>query len=502
MKRNTFLGILLVFFIFLGSCEREPMNSSESIENILANDIIEIKAGWEAFTFNAPLAGLPMNEMVVDWENPVQRNSVTGTAYEFPITQEFPTALNSDRFEAESLTLVVYDGGERLYRVVRMLHTENSSEASTFLEPSGLDGTVHVYDLEGKNIMVMAYEKGELVASALDEDLEDVPEMDLSKTARCNTRKSASWASLKRYNSNCSGGGGYDRVRVEHYTDWFNHRGNGQWEFQRSEHTGTTYEYVYSSGGGYGGATIYREKVRPNGGSSAAFNSWWRQNSVFFNTTPEGYEEKYKIVNNLTGKADCVYKKLKIHSGNFRKAIRKFDPEFPVTHLTLEGDASLPNNVNAKTVPPDNYNITIKVNTNNLTRPNLSIARTIVHEIIHAEMYRKIMSILNNGGNLEGVTQAEWKRRLSQGDYPGIFDFYKRHGIDKMQHEQMASFYRNTITEILKEFQPGLNQNIYESLAWEGLKNTTEWNSLSGSEKNSINKTINNFKSLGSETCN
>jgi hypothetical protein len=43
-----------------------------------------------------------------------------------------------------------------------------------------------------------------------------------------------------------------------------------------------------------------------------------------------------------------------------------------------------------------------------LARPNLSIARTLIHETIHAEMYRKILSILENGGDLEGLTEAQW----------------------------------------------------------------------------------------------
>ncbi|WP_422081876.1 hypothetical protein [Ulvibacterium sp.] len=487
MKKNILFSILFVVLMFLGSCERESLGFSKPIENKLSKDVAEIKAGWEALALDTALAGFPMNEMMVDWENPIQRDSISGTVYEFPMTQEFPTVLNSDHFEAESLSLVVYEGTERLYRVVRMLHTTDSSTASTFLEPTGLDGTVHVYDLQGVNILIMAYEKGVLVASAVEEGLEDVPEVDLSKTARCSTRKSASWASLKRsYNSNCNGGGGYNRVRVEHYTDWFNHRGNGQWEFQRSEHTGTTYEYVYSSGAGYGGATIYREKVRPNGGSSVLFNSWWRRNSVFFNTTPEGYEKKYKIFNNLTGKADCVYKKLKIHSGNFRKAIRKFDPEFPVTHLTFEL-ADLSNSVNASTKVVDEYNISIRINRDRVAnRTVLELARSFAHEIIHAELFRKVKSV--NG-------------QISIDNFEGIYDYYRRH-TKNWQHEQMAAHYIETISTILKEFDGSANsEQFYKDLSWEGLHETVSWKELPQSERDRILNVVTRYKQNGNKTC-
>lgn len=513
MKKNILFSILCVVLIFLESCERESLDFSKPIENTLSKDVAEIKAGWEAFTFNAPLAGLPMNEMVVDWENPVQRDSVTGTAYEFPITQEFPTVLNSDRFEGESLELVVYDGGERLYRVVRMLHTENSAEASTFLEPSGLDGTVHVYDLEGVNILVMAYEKGALVASAVEEGLEDVPEVGLSKTARCSTRKSASWASLKRsYNSNCNGGGGYNRVRVEHYTDWFNHRGNGQWEFQRSEHTGTTYEYVYSSGAGYGGATIYRETARPYGGSGAAFNSWWRQNSVFFNTTPEGYEKKYKIFNNLTGKADCVYKKLKIHSGNFRKAIRKFDPEFPVTHLTFRINNGLPKNNYGRTLAPSNYNVTIEMsNTQLATISDLGGAVSFAHELIHAEIFRKMLSAAQRGDldpdNMTRQQQLNYVQSLKD-NFPGIYDYYYKRSHPSWNHNMMAQHYRDVIADIAEEFDnKKLSRTEYEDVAWAGLRvienftNSIAWDNLSASDKSRVEKNLQKYFLNGPNNC-
>lgn len=112
------------------------------------------------------------------------------------------------------------------------------------------------------------------------------------------------------------------------------------------------------------------------------------------------------------------------------------------------------------------------------------------------------MSILDNGGNLDGLTTSEWNQKLSNGDYPGIFDYYSRFGVNGMQHEQMAAHYINTISDILEEFQPGLSQDIYNALAWEGLKNTTAWNSLAQSEKNAINNIISNYNSGGSESCN
>ena len=209
-----------------------------------------------------------------------------------------------------------------------------------------------------------------------------------------------------------------------------------------------------------------------------------------------------QIFNELTGKADCVYKKLESTSTGFKNAIKKFDGEFPVSHLKLEESTNLSSNVNAETSPPASYLITITLNSNNLNRPNLSIARTIIHEVIHAEMFRKILSIIDNGGDLNGLTRSQWTNKLSNGDYPGIFDYYSRYGVNGMQHQQMASHYISTISNYLKSFQPGLSQDVYDSMAWTGLKNTTAWNSLSPSKKTEITNTVNAFNNNGSENCN
>jgi phosphoribosylformimino-5-aminoimidazole carboxamide ribonucleotide (ProFAR) isomerase len=47
--------------------------------------------------------------------------------------------------------------------------------------------------------------------------------------------------------------------------------------------------------------------------------------------------------------------------------------------------------------------------------------------------------------------------------------------------------YRISIVNMLKEFQPGLSQGIYEALAWEGLINCA-WDALSEADKNLCNK--------------
>jgi len=214
-------------------------------------------------------------------------------------------------------------------------------------------------------------------------------------------------------------------------------------------------------------------------------------------------EEDIKIINNLTGKAKCVYDKLTNSSTGFSDAIKKFDGEFPVSHLKFSSDSNMPSNTKkAHTIPPTNFVIEIVLNGNSSKdasyqkRPNLMVAKTIIHEVIHAEMWRKILSIINNGGNVNGLTAEEWTSKLSNGDYPGIFDYYTRFGVNGFQHPQMAAHYRDVIADALEDFDNNNNsRQFYEDIAWEGLiyRNDPTWNSLSSDEKERIDNVIETY---------
>ena len=121
--------------------------------------------------------------------------------------------------------------------------------------------------------------------------------------------------------------------------------------------------------------------------------------------------------------------------------------------------------------------------------PELITAQTMIHEIIHAEMLRKIESV---GGS------------ININDFPGIFDYYSRYVPIKgengnthypdgtPQHNLMANHYIKTMAEALMEYDgsTGLLES-YEAMAWLGLEKTDIWNSLTTDVKNEIkNKQI------------
>ena len=206
-------------------------------------------------------------------------------------------------------------------------------------------------------------------------------------------------------------------------------------------------------------------------------------------------------------KAECVYNKLYTLSGGFQKAIQKFDGEFPVSHLNFSVSYDLPSNTNGMTYPPEKFITRIEINGNNLDRPNLDVARTIEHETIHAEMFRKLLSAAQKGElNTDEWTQAEIVQYIKnmQNDFPGIYHFYylqyKKYG-EGWDHEQMAGYYRGYMVNLLKQFDPSQPEELYEAMAWEGLKGTEIWNSLSSAEKSRINNLAKNYNDKGGEPC-
>ncbi|MFI2741964.1 hypothetical protein ACG2LH_04430 [Zhouia sp. PK063] len=127
-------------------------------------------------------------------------------------------------------------------------------------------------------------------------------------------------------------------------------------------------------------------------------------------------------------------------------------------------------------------------------RPNLLTVKTIIHEVIHAEMFRKMISLANDNGSID-VSKLD--SMLQNGDYPGMLDYYTTYGINGFQHQQMAQHYRQTIADVLKEYDNGEHSDqFYLDLAWEGLNhsNITAWkDAISQEERDRIDETIQDY---------
>ncbi|URM35260.1 hypothetical protein [Flavobacterium anhuiense] len=121
-----------------------------------------------------------------------------------------------------------------------------------------------------------------------------------------------------------------------------------------------------------------------------------------------------------------------------------------------------------------------------------------LHEIIHAEMFRKLLSLSSTRGKID-VTKLN--QMLTQNNFPGLYDYYTRYGINGMQHEQMAAHYQDTMISFLKNYDTTLTTEQYEAISWAGLKGTSSWNALTQEKKTSLTDIYNSWLTSANKQC-
>ncbi len=220
-----------------------------------------------------------------------------------------------------------------------------------------------------------------------------------------------------------------------------------------------------------------------------------------------------KIINELTGKAKCVYDKLKNSSTGFKNMIKKFDGDFPVSHLKLIINNNLGNSTFGETQPPINFVTEIQINGGKISNiSDLGAAITIVHELIHAEIYRKMLSAAKKGDlNNRKWTRVEAENYVKslKNNFPGLYDFYVERWHPTWNHNLMASHYRKVITDIIEDFDgKKLSRSTYEELSWAGLgelegnQSTIAWKNLKDSKKQNIKNKLDVHFFNGTSNCN
>jgi hypothetical protein len=220
----------------------------------------------------------------------------------------------------------------------------------------------------------------------------------------------------------------------------------------------------------------------------------------------------FEIINELLGKAKCLYEKLNSTSTGFRDAVKKFDGDFPVSHLTLTMNENLPPGNYGRTLAPSNYGITIEIsNTQLSTISDLGGAVAFAHEVIHAEIYRKMLSAAQRGdldpNNMTREEQVAYVTSLWN-NFPGIYDYYIQRYQPNWNHDMMATHYVGVIADLIQEFDNNsLSRQIYEDISWAGLRvleanvNSIAWDNLSETEQSRILSNLNQFFHNGAQNC-
>ncbi|MCD0455950.1 hypothetical protein LPB85_10940 [Chryseobacterium sp. LC2016-27] len=235
----------------------------------------------------------------------------------------------------------------------------------------------------------------------------------------------------------------------------------------------------------------------------AQFQDWFLDEPILDNTLQNELFEDWADINRVKpttkfkkhAKLNSIYNKIKT-SANFNEYLKNFESNFSVAHLVFDINSITKVDALAETTEPINYFIKITFNKdkdwNNI--PKVVVAGTFMHEMIHAEMFRKLLSINSTpNGNID------WdlvKSLNTEHNYPGLYDYYVRSmsGDTNSHHEAMAAHYVNIMVNFLKQVYGNQYTDIeYKSIIWmSSLKGTRAWNLLSQSQKNLYETTFNN----------
>ncbi|GHB33538.1 hypothetical protein [Mongoliitalea lutea] len=206
--------------------------------------------------------------------------------------------------------------------------------------------------------------------------------------------------------------------------------------------------------------------------------------------------------------ADCIYEKLKSIDG-FKELASKFEGLGTEFDVVLKIGATLNPTANGQAWWRGPFEpIEITFNEAKMNRSALEVARTIIHEMIHAELYRAL--------NTQNPTNSDLSFKETFEDYTRQFI-----GDNDSHHNYMADYWVDRMADILERIHPqlgyselnnfssswaypsGIPKDFYKALAWDGLKykNVRGWKNKTTVEKDEINFHIEKAK-YGTNSCN
>ena len=528
MKKTYLPFVLLLLFI---SCEKsDPVDGLTPLEN-----------SYQSQFDKSVFKGIIPYSYDVDWSNPNEQYSeeLNTHFYEFDLiykTPFNPTNVNKTKKQGYNTAyklVVTKDNENEFSFFMAKFYQEKDGQQNieeldvSFNKNTGYRGITRLYDSANTLVLAKVVDTEESNVENTHftrEGLKTLGLTTLGTIKKCKTSTTYHYIDWYRYTYDIYG----NLISIEYlYTEYV---GSSQSKTCTTETipdepvrkiSGPPFLVPCNDGSG---RTDCANEITEGIECQEGFRADENNNCVEIEELKEDFIEDEKIINELVDKALCVYEKLQELSGGFKNMIKKFDGEFPVSHLKFDmgdigasrGRTIAPNN-NPTTPNSPDFVIIIRLNNNSTNsgvakRPNLLVAKTIAHEVIHAEMYRKLLSVLDNGGNFDGVTRQDVLDALN-GNYPGLYDYYRRH--KNWQHAQMAQHYRETLARMLQEYDTGLivpnsqqPQQLYMDLAWEGLiyenppNAIPTWTNLPQTERDRVEDVIADYiEDNKNETC-
>ena len=182
----------------------------------------------------------------------------------------------------------------------------------------------------------------------------------------------------------------------------------------------------------------------------------------------------------------CALNKL-MGNNYYKNALNNFIGQDKPIDLTfkLEPITSTPNTTVFGTTNPtpltwNAENIDLIINSNIInTRSSIEIALTLLHEGIHAEIYRKLL-LIHGPSNLNNM------------NFPSMFNLYTEYKLSQgFSHEFIALYYVDIMSNSLKQYDNNkFDIAYYKSVAWKGLEWTNEYNKLDQQKRTDISSKI------------
>jgi hypothetical protein len=444
---NFFFKFSTIFFLLgillLDSCQTEEIVTSEQ------KTIIEAKRWFEEYQSKSNFNSLFENQEYL-WENAKEETLENGqTAIVVPVNDK----LQIENYKGKKVLYLYPSEGLKNYEVTLyelLPSAESLQELNSLKELSHFDGYIIAWNLEKGFIESTKFKNSTSVASISgNEILKEKTNNIFSKATPDPPVASYCLGDVIICNDFKNGGSGYS--------------GNG-------------YVYYVNSFGVSGGYTgSYFNSSHGSGASGGGIKA----------PTP------LQIIDKLTGKSKCINDLLTKNGNNFvQKLLANFagTSNFDIKIVSVDKiDAKDVNGnllqSNGETTYTREINIAISTSRAN-DNSSLDVARTILHEYIHADIIRKL---------------------YTENNIPGTLDFnliYQKYGS---QHGTMAALYLSSMKEALKEFNKTVLPNdyknytdyygeepsdaFYEALAWSGLKenNVQAWTNLTAQQQQDIN---------------
>jgi len=330
-------------------------------------------------------------------------------------------------------------------------------------------GTLYFYDLEGNTKKIESYEDGVKMTEFMDKEHGKV------------TLQSKAPKVCGDYNPFCEDGKTvtYIAVSVSTYTDHYNVREGGKLDYSYSTYDGTKTKWVavpVNDPEPKIGSYVHHHVDDPNLNHGSGSSGSNHPKDVIL-------DDSFKNT-----KADCAFQKLKKQNGDlFKTTIGKFidDPKYDLIFTVGNCEYTNIGCTDGNEVG-ENGDITIILE--DVYQPTLEIAASILHEGIHAEIYRYVDEHTDNPVDPKNRT------RLMElySHYIGIAentDYNITYPVTMAQHEYMAENYVKPIAEAIRSLDGNKYPlEYYMWYGWEGLERSYNFNSrLSSSDKTKYN---------------